>query len=374
MGCAPSNETLPLAPGWQLIGQTETSAPVDSPALSLGVGNAMRILWFGEPTMPNLRLWDGLTAPHLLPLGITPERLSAYPLDKGWLQLLWIDQSPYGEGALVGGTLDAVGSVQRGPTAISTGAVIEYAAAAAPDGSLRVVWSERSGSRSRLLATTIDGLGRPRPTVLIAAAGRFPALTFDSRGNLHFVWLEQGVGAVWTVRYVRLSGGVFPTVALAQSDPIAVFETSPGSTPESIAVQSDLDQVYALWVVAVVGAGGDIQGVRFPLEDSARVQAIAASGWALEGLGGVSGGRLAGGALFSGRGYALGGTRYALPRIPIILSVGTDGAVTATPLLKSESADLIGGVSAALDGEGRLHAAWSALSAAGVAHVYRAGE
>ena len=173
--CQPSSSR---PAGWRVGRVVEHVIPQAQIALTTQNVTAA-LAWAGAPNLPNLQLALDEQPPIQLALGITPRQLSIVPLQNRWLQLLWLDQTMPGDVQLMGGTVDAQGALQRGPTAISNMTTMEYAAVPTPNGASVVLWNTPAigaSANTALYLQMIDAQGRPLPAQRITTSGRFPAL------------------------------------------------------------------------------------------------------------------------------------------------------------------------------------------------------
>ena len=255
-GCTPSKQPTRLIAPWREV-QTFAGVPgIGSPALLRGDTDDW-LAWPGAPDEPNLRLVQLLQKPaarpdavQRLPLGIRPANVRLYALANHWIQLLWLEGRADGAQALTGGTLGPSHQVERGPTEISLGSVLEFAAASTPTGEVLALWTEAGSAETPLWATIIDGLGRPRAPVRLSASARFPTLDFGPDDRLHVAWLEAGQGGVWSVRYLEALPGplrlldALPGIA---STPVGVVRTGMGQMVDGLALGVDSRSVFLVW-------------------------------------------------------------------------------------------------------------------------------
>jgi hypothetical protein len=222
-----------------------------------------------------------LPEPVLLPLGISPRRLTGLALAEGWAQLLWLDQTLPGEVQLIGGTLNAGGMVERGPTEISLTRTADYVALPAPGGAVVVLWTtpvpgDPSGQPT-LHMQLIDSTGRPLPGTRLAASGSFPAATFDLHGNLHLLWLSRLNAQEWAIhtatldRRLDLAREVPSEVASAI---VGAISLSAGQALESFVVAADSASLYAMWSVRTAEGRGGVSGITFPVGQPTAVRTL----------------------------------------------------------------------------------------------------
>jgi hypothetical protein len=365
--------TSPVIEGWPTQAQRSIDGPAQHVAFIAEGGQAWQA-WPGPPDQPNIRLANGPnTEARLLPLGIAPRALSLWPLSNGWLQLLWLDQTLKGRSELVGGTLDAEGNLQRGPTSLARANVLEYTALADPNGDLLVVWAQSEGDlATALYAARIDGLGRPRAAVRLASDARFPALHLAGESGFLLAWVSTG--SVWAVQATLLSWETFPDNTALNPTPVALAALKTGQTLSGLALSADSRSFYLLWEVLTAGSAGAgvaNNGLIFPMVaiDDMRqsVSFSVPSPLALRGLAGVGGGRLRDGALFSGVADFAGSNQA------FVLTVGADGT-TSRAAIGSAVAGWLGNVSLWLSQSGKLQAVWSGLLASGESRLYWAAE
>jgi hypothetical protein len=275
-GCTTISPQLPT--GWRIARSIEDVTPQSQIALWM-LGNSATLAWAGSPHLPNLQFALEEKPPLQLALGITPRLLTSTPLANNWTQLLWLDQTMPGDMHLIGGTVDANGELQRGPTAISNVTTVDYAAAPTPSGAMVVLWSTpaRAGlaANTELYLQLIDSVGRPLPEQRITATGQFPALSYDLRGDLHLVWLSTTDGKQWTIHHSLLAASLDLTQAAVNDLPSSVIgavSLSPAQSIDAISVTADADSLYAVWSISTAGGSTSAQGVTFPLDQPSAIR------------------------------------------------------------------------------------------------------
>ncbi len=342
---------------------------------------AMLLMWPGDPSMPNLRLWEAnrLAAPKPLPLGIRPGQVSLYPLADNYYQILWLDQVLPGQSRFVGGTFGADREVTRGPTEIARQPVLEYAAAPTPQGDLIAVWSEVAASGTPIYATTIDSIGRPREPLLIAANGRFPSAAFSANGDLYVAWLEPG--SIWTVYYAvfpsgKLKVGLNPASA-------GVFKLESSQIIEHFQIGIDAERVYCLWSILTINQSalsGQLAGLTFTLGDTKQTQTLdlhlpvsagLPTDTSLRGLSLARGNATSDGLIAAV--VAHSPASQQIPDRPLILSIGPKGIAAVQTVTQGIPGDgPITRLSLFVDAEGTLSLVWGVMRADGTNALYLA--
>lgn len=344
------------------------------------------MVWPGDVTLPNLRLTTLHTEPTdpentqygQLPLGIRPRYLQLYPLSGGRWQVLWLEQSLPGQYRFSGGTLDAAGEVERGPTAITPRPALEFSAAPTPEGNLIAFWNEAQGSQtgehSPLYAALIDNFGRPYPAVAIAPTGRFPAVAVDQSGDLHLAWLEAGSGQLWTVHYATLSAaalaaGLAPTAA----QQVGVFRLKNSQIIDGFVLGLDAANIYLIWNVVSLGASmrGTLDGLTFFTNgpDTVRSLTFDAAGHSVRWLT-LANPPLWGSAQGAAAPVVLGLSAGARPAI-VRLSANNPNVVQ--PIVQTAAGageSPIGRPALSYDEGGGLYAAWSVFQPNGQTAIY----
>jgi len=321
--------------------------------------------WAGAPDLPNLQLALGDQPPLQLALGITPRQLTGVPLQNHWIQLLWLDQTMPGDVQLIGGTLDAAGELQRGPTEISNTTTVEYATVPTPTGETAVLWTTptRAGASGNmeLYLQLIDSEGRPLPAQRITANGRFPALAYDLQGNLHLVWAASMDGEQWTLHHSLLAATVDLTSAVIADPPssvIGAISVAANQSIEALSVTTDANTLYVLWSTQTIGGALETQGLRAPLDQPTAVRpfVLALPNYHLRWPS-VS-------ATPTATQYiSLIATDVAGKRAPVVGKLLPQGEIAFQPL--ADVASIVSRASLATDDKGYLHLAWLRLEADG---------
>jgi hypothetical protein len=135
-----------------------------------------------------LAMGDGVTLP-LPPRQPREQRLIAG--QGGRAHLLWLDVDEDGathlySALLVTPTLE----VERGPTQISDGQVLDYAAAEDASGGVYVAYSGGHIGEPSLVLTGIDTQGRPLPALDQMRGAEMPTFLWQG-GQLHVFWIDR---------------------------------------------------------------------------------------------------------------------------------------------------------------------------------------
>lgn len=385
--CAPSDTAIRLEHPWRAM-QTFAGVPgLDSPALWRD-DRALWLAWPGPPDEPNLRLvalsGDSEAQPDAirrLALGIRPTGVRLAALADRWSQLVWLEGRAEGGYALVGGTLGPSRQVERGPTDIADGPVLEFAAGTTPDGELLVLWSQTDGAETPVFATLIDGLGRPRAPVRLSPSGRFPALAFGPDDRLHAAWLEAGQGGVWSVRYLEAPRGplrLFDALPGIMSTPVGVVRTGAGQMIDGLALGVDSRAVFLVWSLVVVnadGVHGAVSGLSFAQGAPAATRSLDFT--ALPAMLSVRWPVISDGPpLPDGVLLALSAGEPARPADrPLVVRLSREGILAFSPVLAdspagSQAQGAIGPASLAHDAAGNLTLAWRVLRPDGTAALH----
>ena len=255
-GCtsaAGDNNSRVSQSAWGPVITLAQAAQSDSPALWLD-GATVHAAWTGHNDHPHALMWsDSLAAAsdqpptaERLTLPVTfPHAWTALPAASQHTHLLWLDADPADASGtrrlwLAVVTPDLL--VERGPVALSDGAVGHYAASAGGDQSVWVVWSSGPLAEPDLYARSIDRAGRPRLPQRVVQGGDWPALVrVDDTPYLLYQRLPDR-----RLTLARLSeAGISDTRAvtnwprLETGDRLAAFSAG-----------ADRTHVYALWVIA----------------------------------------------------------------------------------------------------------------------------
>jgi hypothetical protein len=344
-------------------------------------GDRPLLAWIGDPARPNLRLRavPDTGEPRLLPLGITPRRLIAVPLADGWTQLLWLDQTLPGETQLIGGTLNAMGEVERGPTEISLTRTIDYVATRTPASAVIVLWATpvptTQRDQSALYMQVLDQTGRPLPATKLTDNGAFPALAFDARGDLHLLWLHSLATESWSIMHTRIDGRADLArldVANVAASIVGAVSLPPGTALDAFRVGVDATHLYAVWSVVAVGGVASaehdratLNAVTFPLDRPAEVRPLAL------GAGGASLREPAFPASPTDSLYlAAIATAPDGKRRPLILALTPTGSAVVEVVARPRP--VIGQPSLTIDMAGKLHLAWLDLDPDGTASLWYA--
>lgn len=344
-------------------------------------GDTPMLAWIGDPARPNLRLHAVTDAsdPRLLPLGITPRRLSAFALADGWTQLLWLDQTLPGETQLIGGTLNAAGEVERGPTEISLTRTVDYAAALTPASAVIVLWATpmRTAQRDRtaIYMQVIDKTGRPLPATKLTDNGAFPAVAFDGRGDLHLLWLHPLTSVSWSIMHTRIDGRADLArldVADSAATIVGAVSLPPGSLLDSFRVGVDATHLYAVWSVLALGDAPSaerdramLNAVTFPLDRPAAVRPLTLAAGET-GLRQPTFPSAPTDSLY----LAAIATAPNGQRRPIILALTPTGSAVVEGVAGARP--IIGRPSISIDTAGKLHLAWLDLDPDGTASLWYA--
>ena len=354
--------TLPA--GWHIVRTVEHVTPQAQIALWT-VNNTAVLSWAGAPDLPNLQLALGDQPPLQLALGITPRQLTGLPLQNHWMQLLWLDQTMPGDVQLIGGTLNASGELQRGPTEISNTTTVEYAAVPTPSGGTAVLWTTptRAGTSGNmeLYLQVIDGEGRPLPAQRITANGRFPALAYDLQGDLHLVWAASMDGEQWTLHHTLLAASLDLTSAVVSDPPsiiIGAVSLAANQSIEALGVTTDANTLYVLWSTQTIGGSTTVQGVRAPLEKVSAIQpfTLALTGYHLRwpSLSTTPA---------ASQYVSLIATNESGKRVPVLGKLIATGDIDLQPL--ADAATIVSRPALATDDKGNLHLAWLRLESDG---------
>jgi hypothetical protein len=332
--------------------------------------------------MPNLRLSNTAARVDRLALGIAPRSVSLYPLFEERQMILWLDSVAGEETTLYGGTFFSTPDstlVETGPTEITGAPTLEYSAVPTGRGELLVLWTRTpnaSSVTSPLFAQIIDSEGRPLLAQQLARNGRYPRAVVDLNGTLHIVWLEPESAALWTVRYARFSGALIGE-DVGEGQAIGIISTRTGQALESFDLGADATHVYAVWGLVTVDTNntpstiGELGGISFAIGDTSTTRTLS-----MDMVGGVS-------LRFPDMPLR---TRN-LMNMSITVSRQRDGqivdepvvcwltpqginaaqAILSTPINASYT---MGRTALAVDADGNLHIAWSALDARGDTHIY----
>jgi hypothetical protein len=354
----------PLPNGWHVVRTVEHVTPQEQIALWI-VNNRAALAWAGAPDLPNLQLAQGDNPPLQLALGITPRQLTGMPLAHQWMQLLWLDQTMPGDVQLMGGTVDAAGELQRGPTAISNITTIEYAAVPTPFGGVAVLWSTptRAGTAAsaEVYLQLIDSEGRPLPAQRITPNGRFPALAYDLRGDLHVTWLASVDGRQWTLHHSLLAATLDLTGAVVADLPssvIGAISLTADQSIDSICVTTDADTLYVLWSTLTIGGSAEANGLRAPLPQPSAVQPFTLT------LAGNHVGQPSVAATPAASQYvSLIAMDESGKRVPVVGKLTATGDVELQSL--ADAAMVVSRPALATDDRGYLHLAWLRLEADG---------
>jgi hypothetical protein len=338
--------------------------------------------WAGLPQMPNLRLLPlrpSGQAPIPLALGIQPQAPLIFRLDEGRLQLLWRDMA--GNGVLVGGTirLRPAPDVERGPTVISQGRVGLFTAVQAAAGQIFAVWASADPDQANtpILATIIDGAGRPRDNILVATDGLYPAAAFDGAGVLHICWLGRMMPladtfSIYCRRFPpagreedRLMGG-------DAAEMVGVLKLARGEAVTGLHLAASGDQVLVLWHILQpkLGPDGRLAGLIFPAMGYLPTQMITVEGkW--RAFGSLHGSASVGRGLF----WLASAEQLWLMNISPQATIGMQSIFRLPAQSEGASpAAILGNPTVVAEGEpgGLLRAAWFILKADGTADLYEA--
>jgi len=358
---------------WRLARSIRPTTAVDGVSLweSTNRSNAESLLiWPGDPSMPNLRLWNFNADPTPLPLGIRPGQVTLYPLAGGNYQVLWLDQTLPGQSQLVGGTFGADHEVTRGPTEIARHPVIEYYAVPTPGGDLIAVWSEAGTPLTPIYATLIDSIGRPREPILLARNGRHPSAVFAPGGDLHIGWLEPG--SIWTVNDLVLPGGTLRTGLSPAS--VGVFKLDASQSVDDFLLGADTQRIYCLWKITTVTStaiSSQLSGLSFAFGDSKQSKSIDLrlplfGNLSLRALTLARGNSATGGLIAAVSVYSA----ETLER-PLILTITENGITSTQFVTRGIPGDgPIRQLSLSLRADGLLTLSWSVIQADGSSVIY----
>ena len=254
-GCAAAaSDNSPAPPSaWGPVVTLAQAAQMDAPALWLD-GATVRAAWTGHDDHPHALMWTGIPAEspdpsptaERLTLPVTfPHDWAALPAASQHTHLLWLDADPADASGtrrlwLAVVTPDLL--VERGPLALSDGAVGHYTASAAADQSVWVVWSSGPLAEPDLHARSIDRAGRPRLPQRIVQGGDWPALVrVDDAPVLLYQRLPDRRLTVAHLSEDGLSDAraVAPWPRLETGDRLAAFSAG-----------ADRTHLVALWVIA----------------------------------------------------------------------------------------------------------------------------
>jgi hypothetical protein len=136
--------------------------------------------------------------------------------------LVWLDADSQGVTQLYSALFDIpMLAVQRGPTQISDGLVLGYAAVADSSGGIFLAYSGAHDDEPTLILTGVDALGRPLPVAERGRPGEKPVFLWLG-SELRLFWIDRTLAMVMSGRVVAGqiadSASVVPTPALAVGD------------------------------------------------------------------------------------------------------------------------------------------------------------
>jgi hypothetical protein len=165
-------------------------------------------------------------------------------------RLLWLDTED-GETRLFSAVLSADLRVERGPTRISIGHTLRYAAAPGADERLWVVWLGGVVSEPSLYLQSLDSEGRPQlPSRLALNVVDF-ALASGADRSIYVFWIDAGEGGVYlahlqdgqTLETRRLTSGV---------------SLSRGDMLEGLRAGMDETHGYLFWNISRAAGTGEV--------------------------------------------------------------------------------------------------------------------
>ena len=175
----------------------------------------------------------------------------------------------------------------RGPTAGSDQATLRYATAAADDGAVWTAWSGGLAAEPTLYAQYVDGDGRPRPPLRVAADAGEPTLARAADGTVSVYWIGGSDGQVY--RAALSLDGAADIQAITAS-----VHLGTGDQLESLRAGLDETHAYLFWNVERADASTEVWMASAPLKSGQWAQArrlVAADGTAVRRVGPLAGQR-----------------------------------------------------------------------------------
>jgi hypothetical protein len=162
----------------------------DSPALYTDGNETVTGAFERYNDTPTLTIYrDGVRMPSNI-AARQPHDLNLFPTVSRGTLALWMDNDGTGIQKLYAARLNEAGFSERGAVAISSSAVIRYAAALMPDDSLWTVWSTPNAGESTLIGSRLDFEGRARAPQPLRTNADYPAIVVTNAGNALLFWLE----------------------------------------------------------------------------------------------------------------------------------------------------------------------------------------